>query len=105
KQRYELGEIGALFAGAGLVDIRERGIFRWTEPLQRLARARYTGPKTYTRHEARRALIHSLRVPVAPLNGLLRAVCALERRTSLRRAVDRPGPTILAVGRVPAAIG
>ena len=104
KRRYELGELGALFTAAGLIDVRERGIFRWTEPLQRLARARYARTNTYTRFEARRALIHSLRVPAGPLNGLLRAVCALERRVSLRRAIDRPGPTLLAVGRVPEAM-
>ncbi len=101
KQRYELGEVGQLFIRAGLAGVEERGIFRWTRPLQRLARSRYRASGSYSREQGRRALIDNLRVPARPVNAVLGAVCAIERRLGVRRSRDRAGPTLVAVARVP----
>jgi SAM-dependent methyltransferase len=100
KLRYELGELARTFAQAGLVDVVERGIFRVLGALMMARRGRVEAP---TDAEVRRQiLVADTRIPIAPVNALLKLACTLERAVGFASARDKIGPTLLVVGRIPA---
>jgi 2-polyprenyl-3-methyl-5-hydroxy-6-metoxy-1,4-benzoquinol methylase len=100
KKRYEAGELGALFDAAGLAHIEEYGFFRVLRPLLALSRFRARVPVPADPEARRRLLLEDARVPAPPLNWLLDRLCAAELRLGVRRARGKPGPSLLAVGRV-----
>lgn len=100
KRRYELGELTQLLRPLGLDQIEERGIFRVTLPMLRAARRRARVDTARLSGDEKVALMtQNARVPGAPINWALRALCALER-LRFDAALNRPGPTILARGVV-----
>ncbi len=102
KRRYEVSELAALLARAGLRDVREHGMFRLLasligarrEPMDRSA------PPAMSAEDANRILMQDFRIPAAPLNGALRALCAVELRF-FARSENKPGASLIAVGYVP----
>ena len=108
KRRYEVGELAALFSRAGLLDVEERGIFRATVPAQRLARRKAIMDGRPLEAAERAALWrNNFAIPAAPINLAFGALCALERHLAFGRSVDRPGASLLCVGRLgaPSATG
>ena len=100
KKRYERGELRDVFASVGIHDVVERGIFRWTLPMQKAARARFGEAASPLDFDARRALMKkNFVVPAWPLNRALESLCALERRFGFAASIDEPGATLLVVGR------
>lgn len=103
KQRYERGELAKVFAAAGVRDVVERGIFRWTLPLQRMARSNAKVDVASLDSDAKRAIMrNNFRVPSAPVNVALEIFCALERWLGFSSSAERPGATLLVTGRVDA---
>lgn len=106
KLRFEHGEITTLLESVGVSNVVEHGIFAATLPMQRLARSRLSGDfgggTTDTSDPATRVSImrHALRIPSPPVNALLGLVARAERWVGLRRARNRVGASILAVGRI-----
>jgi SAM-dependent methyltransferase len=103
KRRYEVGELAALLAGAGLQDVDERGIFRLTVPMQKMLR-RNAGHRDVSGldDQEKRALWEAnFRIPPRPLNWALRWLCALERGLGYSLARRRSGASLLATGRFP----
>ncbi len=101
KKRYEPGELADLFGAVGLEDIEERGIFRAVWPLLRIARWRAKPPHgAIDRATRQRILLADTRIPAFPLNGLLGLLCRLELRLGFGASSGRPGPSLLAAGRV-----
>lgn len=103
KRRYEAGELAALLASVGLVEVVEHGIFRILHPAQRWARRKAAARTAAELEEPERVALmrDHLAVPARPVNALLRWTCALERRLGFARSAGRPGASLLAVGRVP----
>lgn len=100
KKRYESGELGEVFASAGLGDVVERGIFRWTLPMQRMVRARQAVRADALDLATRRALMKdNLSVPSWPVNMAMRWLCAAERAFSFGSSSGSVGGTLLVVGR------
>jgi len=99
KRRYDAGQLARTFAAAGLADVAEHGLFRLLLPLMRVRRAHSTVPGDL--EAQRRLILADLRVPAAPVDALLRLACRLEARLGFEAARGRPGPTLLATGRVP----
>lgn len=56
---------------------------------------------TLTAAARRRSLLADIRIPGAPLHGLLAALCAVGRRLGFRAARGEAGPSPLATARVP----
>jgi SAM-dependent methyltransferase len=97
KRRYELGELKQTFERCGLASVEEHGMFRLLRPLLRARRSQVPITDVESR---RRVMLDDARVPWAPINGLLRLACSLEAQLGFARSKNRPGPTLLAVGRV-----
>lgn len=103
KRRYEVGQLAALLSGAGLVDVKERGIFRLTTPFQRILR-RNTARRdvaSFTEDERRALWTKNFRIPTAPVNFVLECLCTLERAAGFGLARGAPGASLLATARVP----
>lgn len=102
KRRYEPGEVATLFREVGIEPLAEHGIFRLTLPFLRGFRRRFSEEERRELSPAERddVLRKYFRVPPAWLNGPLRGLCDLERRLAFRASAGRPGPTLLALGRV-----
>ena len=99
KRRYELGELTDLFAGAGLVNPIEHGIFRTLLPLLSARRASREVPPD--RESRRRVLTADAKIPPFLVNSILRMACSAEAWTGFSRSRGKPAPTLLAVGQTP----
>jgi SAM-dependent methyltransferase len=100
ERRYARGELGALCRSAGLVDVRERGIFASLLPLMWLSRR--VAARDGSKLDQSRRLSHMrshLRVPWKPVDRALGAAVTIERRLGL--SSPRWGTTLLATGRRP----
>ena len=102
KRRYEVSELKALLESCGLRDAREHGLFRLLVPFIRARRPSSMDKRTarVSVEEANRILMRDFQIPAAPLNGVLRALCALERRF-FSESENKSGGSLLAVGYVP----
>jgi 2-polyprenyl-3-methyl-5-hydroxy-6-metoxy-1,4-benzoquinol methylase len=101
KKRYEPGELRDLLRQAGLAAVTERGIFRTTLSAQRHARRpAQQRLEDLTAAERDRLVLADTRVPRAPINLLLRVLCAAERTFGFASARDKAGASLLAVGRL-----
>jgi hypothetical protein len=101
KRRYEPGELSALFERCGLARVSEHGLFRASLPLLRHARRRVADVvlSELSAAERREMMIEHLRVPPAPVNAAMGALCALER-LAFRASRAKAGASLLAVGWV-----
>lgn len=100
KRRYEPGELRALMQGCGLRNIEERGIFRWTAPLQRLSRRHLSGVQlgALSPSDVQRIFIENFRVPPWPINVAMDLLCRVEASVG---PSTRSGATLLATGIAP----
>ena len=99
KNRYDPGQAGRLFEEVGLSDVAEYGIFRSTHIIQRLVRSSLPTPGQKDRGDEQQIMMRHFRTPPKPLNTAMTLLCDLERRLGLGIARDKPGGSLLVVGR------
>ena len=99
KHRYDPGQAGRLFEEIGLVDVAEYGIFRTTRFVQRVVRNSLPTPGRADRGDESEIMLRNLRTPPAPLNAAMAQLCNLERRLGFGMARDKPGSSLLVIGR------
>jgi SAM-dependent methyltransferase len=98
KRRYEPGELGGCFTQVGLAEVVEHGIFRSSLALLKWHRGRGRTAVPGS-DEAEQLMVNNLRVPPAPVNAVMGAVCYLERRLGLAASRGKAGGSLAAVGR------
>ncbi len=99
KHRYDPGQASRLFEEVGLVDVAEYGIFRTTHLIQRIARRSLPAPGRMDRGDELEIMMRNFRTPPAPLNTAMAQLCNLERRFGFGMARNKPGGSLLVVGR------
>jgi len=99
KHRYDPGQAGRLFEEVGLLDVAEYGIFRTTHFIQRIARSSLPNPSQTDGSDELEIMLRHFRTPPAPLNAAMTLLCNLERRLGFGMARDKPGGSLLVVGR------
>jgi 2-polyprenyl-3-methyl-5-hydroxy-6-metoxy-1,4-benzoquinol methylase len=103
KRRFESGDLAALFAAAGLVNVDERAIFRLTAVFQKSARKVASGRTLSELSDAEIDLLWAANFKVPPplVNYTLAFLCEAELRVGFDAARRRKGASLIAWGWYP----